>query len=43
MKTESKKPKQKARCPKCDSTQVLYTRKNGVSWCRLCGHEWKAK
>jgi transposase-like protein len=36
-----RKPKPKPRCPSCDSTQILYTKKDQRWWCRICGAEWK--
>lgn len=30
----------KPKCPACGSALVL-TRRDGISWCRRCGHEWK--
>lgn len=35
-KTETKT---KPECPKCGSTQVLYSKRKKKSSCRVCGHE----
>lgn len=27
-------------CPKCGGRNVLFRKRDGVLWCRRCGHEW---
>lgn len=36
MKKQIKKPN----CPKCESKNIL-TRRDGLRWCRVCGHQWR--
>ena len=31
----------KPKCPGCESTQVLYGKKQNMFRCRICGTEWK--
>ena len=33
----------KPKCPKCESKNILYTRRAKKYWCRICGAEWKKK
>ncbi len=33
-------PRQKPKCPKCNSSQTLYRQRDQKHWCRVCGHEW---
>ena len=31
----------KPKCPDCGSQNIMYTKRKGLSWCRVCGWEGK--
>lgn len=40
--SEPKKNK-KIECPNCNSTNILYRKKDQMFWCRKCGQEFRVR